>query len=59
MGETPPNVDKALIATSETVAAVDSLVTAIEQQLSRLTAILNLFQFVVMALAIAGAVVML
>ena len=32
---------------------------AIERQLSRLTAILNLFQFVMMALAIGGAVVML
>ncbi len=59
MGETPPDVDKALIATSETVAAVDNLVTAIEQQLSMLTAILNLFQFVMMALAITGAVIML
>ena len=58
-GNSSPDIDQALIATSETVAAVDSLVTAIEQQLSRLTAILNLFQFVMMALAIAGAVVML
>jgi two-component system, NarL family, nitrate/nitrite sensor histidine kinase NarX len=41
------------------VEAVDRLVTAIEQQLSRFTAILNLFQFVMMALAIGGAVVML
>ena len=32
---------------------------SIEHQLSRLTAILNLFQFVMMALAIVGAVVML
>lgn len=54
-----PDIDQALTATSETVAAVDSLVTAIEQQLSRLTAILNLFQIVMMALAIAGAVIML
>ena len=54
-----PDIDQALMATSETVAAVDGLVTAIEQQLSRLTAILNLFQFVMMALAIGGAVVML
>lgn len=58
-GKSSPDIDQALIATSETVAAVDGLVTAIEQQLSRLTAILNLFQFVMMALAIAGAVVML
>jgi len=59
LGESPPDVDQALAATSDTVAAVDNLVTAIEQQLSRLTAILNLFQFVMMALAIAGAVIML
>ena len=59
LGESPPDVDRSLIATSETVAAVDTLVTAIEQQLSRLTAIVNLFQFVMMALAIAGAVIML
>jgi len=59
LGEAPPNVEQSLQATSATVAAVDVLVTAIEQQLSRLTAILNLFQFVMMALAIAGAVIML
>jgi two-component system nitrate/nitrite sensor histidine kinase NarX len=59
LGNTPPDVDQALAATSETVIAVDHLVTAIEQQLSRLTAILNLFQVVMMALAIAGAVIML
>ncbi len=59
LGNASPDIDQALSATSQTVAAVDSLVTAIEQQLSRLTAILNLFQFVMMALAIVGAVVML
>jgi two-component system nitrate/nitrite sensor histidine kinase NarX len=41
------------------VAAIDGLVLAIEQQLSQLTAMLNLAQFVMMALAILGAVVML
>jgi two-component system nitrate/nitrite sensor histidine kinase NarX len=41
------------------VRAVDMLTSAIEAQLSGLTAILNLFQFVMMALAIGGAVVML
>ena len=46
-------------ATTEFVSAIDQLVLAIEQQLSRLTAILNLFQFVMMALAIGAAVVML
>jgi two-component system nitrate/nitrite sensor histidine kinase NarX len=41
------------------VLAVDKLASAIEAQLSGLTAILNIFQFVMMALAIGGAVVML
>ncbi|RFO97274.1 histidine kinase [Rhodoferax lacus] len=58
-GRAPPEVKQSLAATSETVAAVDGLVTSIEQQLSRRTAILNLSQFVMMALAIAGAVIML
>ena len=39
--------------------AIDRFVLAIEHQISRLTAILNLFQFVMMALAIGAAVVML
>lgn len=39
------------------VKAIDEFVMAIEQQLAQLTAILNLFQFVMMALAIVGAVV--
>ena len=41
------------------VGTVDGLVLAIETQLAGLTSILNLFQFVMMALAIGGAVVML
>ena len=41
------------------VRAVDDWVSAIEAQLSGLTAVLNLFQFVMMALAIGGAVFML
>jgi two-component system nitrate/nitrite sensor histidine kinase NarX len=59
LGSAPPDVDASLAVTAQTVEAVDGLVLAIEQQLSRLTAILNLFQFVMMALAIAGAVIML
>lgn len=43
----------------EFVAATNRFVLTIEQQLSGYTAILNLFQFVMMALAILGAVVML
>ena len=49
----------ALRAADTFVAAIDSLVSAMEHQLSRLTAILNLFQFGMMALAIGGSVVML
>ena len=49
----------ALQATTQFVDAIDGFVSAIEQQLSQLTAVLNLFQIVMMALAIAGAVVML
>ena len=41
------------------VAASDRFVSAIEGQLSGYTAILNLFQLVMMALAIVGAVIML
>lgn len=41
------------------VMAIDRLVLAIEHQLAGFTALLNLFQFVMMALAIASAVVML
>jgi two-component system, NarL family, nitrate/nitrite sensor histidine kinase NarX len=59
LGPEPPDMARSLAATTQMVEAVDGLVTAIEQQLSRLTAILNLFQFVMMVLAIAGAVTML
>ena len=48
-----------LPSTHALVDAIDALVSAIEQQLSKLTAVLNLFQFVMMALAIVAAVVML
>jgi len=58
--EFSPSAQQDIIpATTEFVSAIDKLVLAIEQQLSRLTAILNLFQFVMMALAIGAAVVML
>lgn len=55
----PPSAAQSVAAAEAFVTAIDALVLAIEQQLSRLTAVLNLFQFVMMALAIAGAVVML
>ena len=58
-GEPPPMATASLHAAEEFVAAIDALVLAIEHQLARFTAILNLFQFVMMALAIGGAVLML
>jgi two-component system nitrate/nitrite sensor histidine kinase NarX len=56
---TPPDPVQALAAADTFVEAIDALVLAIEHQLASFTAILNLFQFLMMALAIAGAVVML
>jgi two-component system, NarL family, nitrate/nitrite sensor histidine kinase NarX len=46
-------------AAEELVASIDALVMAIEQHLARYTAILNLAQMVMMALAVGGAVLML
>lgn len=55
----PPDPAQALAAADTFVESIDALVLAIEKQLSGFTAILNLFQFLMMALAICGAVVML
>ena len=52
-------VEASLQTAGDFVEAIDRFVLAIERHLSRLTAILNLFQFAMMALAIAGAVIML
>ena len=52
-------IDASLQTAGDFVEAIDRFVLAIEQHLSRLTAILNLFQFAMMALAIGGAVIML
>jgi two-component system nitrate/nitrite sensor histidine kinase NarX len=57
--DSPPEPAQALAAAGTFVDAIDALVLAIEKQLSGFTAILNLFQFLMMALAIVGAVVML
>lgn len=46
-------------AIEELVASIDALVYSIEQHLARYTAILNLAQMVMMALAVGGAVLML
>lgn len=57
--DSPLAPQQSMDAATEFVDAIDRLVMVIEQQLSRFTAILNLFQFVMMALAIGSAVVML
>ncbi len=54
-----PDAQTALRAADTFVEAIDRLVLGIERQLSGFTAILNLFQFVMMALAMGGAVIML
>ncbi|MBG6076686.1 type IV pili methyl-accepting chemotaxis transducer N-terminal domain-containing protein [Polaromonas sp. CG_9.11] len=54
----PLPVEASLQTAGDFVEAIDRFVLAIERHLSRLTAILNLFQFAMMALAIGGAVVM-
>jgi two-component system nitrate/nitrite sensor histidine kinase NarX len=52
--------DPVLISSADAfVMAIDRLVLAIEHQLAGYTALLNLFQFAMMALAVAGSVVML
>ncbi|MEK7345037.1 MAG: type IV pili methyl-accepting chemotaxis transducer N-terminal domain-containing protein [Pseudomonadota bacterium] len=56
----PPLDHASLVLHANTfLTAIDRFVLAIEVQLAGLTAILNLFQFVMMALAIGGAVIML
>lgn len=54
-----PPVAPSIQTTDAFVQAIDQLVLAIEKHLARLTAILNLFQLVMMAFAIGGAVLML
>ena len=58
-GADKPGAEVSLKIAAEFVLAIDDLVNSIEHQLSRLTAILNLFQLIMMALAIGGAVIML
>jgi two-component system nitrate/nitrite sensor histidine kinase NarX len=59
LSDKPQMPQESLNAAGEFVDAIDRFVMAIERQLSKFTAILNLFQFVMMALAIGSAVVML
>ena len=57
--EQTPEAGVLLQSTDTFVQAIDRLVLAIERQLAGFTAILNLFQFAMVALAIGGAVIML
>ena len=59
LADAPPDPAQSLQAAGIFVDAIDRLVLTIEKQLSGLTAILNLFQFLMMVLAIVGAVIML
>ncbi len=52
----PPEPRELEVRVDRFVAEVDGLVTAIEHTLARLTAILNLFQFLMMVLAVFAAV---
>ncbi len=58
LSPTPLTREQALHAAEEYAGAIDKLVQLIEMQLARLTAVLNLFQFGMLALAVLGAVVM-
>ena len=54
-----PTAAEAALQAEAFVGRIDAFVTAIETQLSRWTALLNAFQFVMMALAMASAVALL
>lgn len=54
----PPSALESVHAASGFVHAIDTFVLSIEQEMSRLTAILNLFQMVMMALAIGSAAIL-
>ncbi len=58
VGFHPVSAPDAVHAATHFVEAIDQFVLAIEQEMSHLTAILNLFQMVMMALAIGSAVVL-
>lgn len=58
-GAAAPGAQAAAQQAEAFVAQIDSFVSAIELQLARLTAILNAFQFVMVALAIGSAVALL
>ena len=49
------NLSEVMVRVESFVALIDGLVTSIEKKLSRYTALLNLFQFFMMAVAVAAA----
>ncbi len=51
--------DELITSTNDIVSAINAFVDAIEHELSKLTAVLNLFQFLMMVLAVFAAVIML
>ena len=55
----PPGADAVALQAEAFVGRIDAFVSAIERQLARWTTVLNAFQFVMMALAIAAAVALL
>ncbi|MBL8305055.1 MAG: type IV pili methyl-accepting chemotaxis transducer N-terminal domain-containing protein [Rubrivivax sp.] len=55
----PPGAEAAASQAEAFVARIDALVSAIENQLARWTTLLNAFQFLLMALALASAVALL
>jgi two-component system nitrate/nitrite sensor histidine kinase NarX len=55
----PPSTEAAATQAEDFVARIDTFVSAIENQLARWTAVLNAFQFVMMALTVASAVALL
>ena len=59
LGDTPTTPRDAVQAAGVLVDTIDHFVSAIEHQMARLTALLNLFQFVMMVLALGAAIVML
>ena len=54
-----PHPDELIASTNDIVSAINAFVDTIEHELSKLTAVLNLFQFLMLVLAIFAAVVML
>jgi two-component system nitrate/nitrite sensor histidine kinase NarX len=56
---TPVSARTLILDANDFVGAIDFFVSSIERQMAGLTTLLNLFQFLMMAMAIAGAVVML